>query len=532
MQAVHSCRALKTVTIEEGLLSSLWQNFEYCTSLKSVNIPENIETLASFMNCHALEEINIAENNPYMCDIDGIVFSKDKKTLVRYPDAKKAEKYIVPSSVKKIANNAFYSVDSVDSIYVPKTVATVEEHAFVYSRFPVFTDAASAPSAWKSALAGRTVYYNYTLSAFKSADLNKLKEELNKQKLPKITSASQTTNAIKLSWSAVTRATGYTVYRYSPSKKAYVKAGTTTGKSYTVKNLYAATQYTFRVVAYFKASDGKVYNSDSYALIKTATKPAKATVTLKADAPGQLTFEWKAVSGANTYNVYYKVNGGSYKLYKTYTSAQKLTFKNLKGGDNYTIAVKAGIKVTGGTVWGDVSAKSAKVIYRTTRYLNTMKSGTYYMRYEISGVEFAEAMKGSLLYATGYDDYGDQYRMVYNGSTKKWYYIYDQYKLYTIIKDSDLPAEARGSEAIKSVKNQQVPTSFKSTKEQIYGETVFCESAKVAGLNTKYCYSGTKLAFVIIDLGNGIQVTQFIDEFTNKVPNSLFTIPSDYKYVA
>ena len=71
-------------------------------------------------------------------------------------------------------------------------------------------------------------------------------------KTSSVKSASQTTSSVKLSWSAVPGAAGYTVYRYSPSKKAYVKAGTTEGTSLTVSKLYAGTKYTFKVVAYGK----------------------------------------------------------------------------------------------------------------------------------------------------------------------------------------------------------------------------------------------------------------------------------------
>ncbi len=724
--AVHGCNDLKTVTVEEGLLSSFGLNFEFCRNLKTVNLPENVETLPVFMNCYALEEIRIAEDNPYLCDVDGVVFSKDKKILVRYPTAKNAERYAVPSTVEKIANNAFYDVgENIGDIFVPSTVDAVEEHAFAYTRFAIYTDAASKPEAWRSALAGRTVYYNFTLDAFnsgvtggntgedkelaapvitsvsQSADAitlnwNKVDgafeyqiwqvkagewklietvtpdglsgEELSftvtglepgtnykfklracaevsieeivyseysvavkvatKPAAPKVSSIAQSAEAINLKWKKVTGANGYVVEQYTSGAwkriktitsadtvshkvkslnsgtvykfriKAYKKvngetlwsAATPTIKaatkpaapkvatiaqstdainlkwkkvtgangyaveqyisgawkriktitsagtvSHKVKNLESATVYKFRIKAYKKVN-GETLWSSATPTIKTATKPAKAKVTLKSDGPGQLTLEWKAVKGADTYSVYYRVNGGKNKLYKTYSSPQKITFKNLKGGDDYIIGVKAGKKLSGETVWGASSTKSAKVTYRTTRYLNAIKSGTYYVKYDVNGEKYAEAVKGDKIYSIGYDDNGIQYRMIYNGAQKKWYYIYDQYKMYTIINDSELPAELRGNEVIKGIKNQTIPTSFKSTKEEIYpdilfDEALFCETATINGVSTKYCYQGTKLVMISTDLGNGYEVEQFIDEFTNKVPDSLFTVPSDYEYL-
>jgi len=276
---------------------------------------------------------------------------------------------------------------------------------------------------------------------------------------------------------------------------------------------------------------GKTFWSGATSTITTATKPAKVQVTAKSGSPGQATLSWKAVSGAKLYRVYYKVNDGKYKLYKTYTKPQNLTFKNLKGGDKYTFAVRAGISVAGSTVLSDTSSKSVKITFRTTRYLNAMKSGTYYTRYKVNGVVFEEAIKGNKLYTTGYDEYGDQYRMIYNGSQKKWYYIYDQYKVYAVVNDSELPLEARGSEVIKAVKNQEIPTPYKSTKEEINGQTMFCETLKYNDGDisyVKYCYSGATLKRAYLDMASGLVAVQDYEGFTNNVPDSLFTIPSDY----
>ncbi len=346
---------------------------------------------------------------------------------------------------------------------------------------------------------------------------------------PKNVSASQTETAITLKWNKVSNVNGYAVFQYISGKWKRVKTITSPSTvSCTVKNLKSGGTYKFRIKAYKKA-DGKTYWSDATPTITAVTKPAKVTPVVKSSAPGQITLTWKAASGAKLYRVYYKVNDGKYKLYKTYSAPQTLTFKNLNGGDKYTFAIRAEVTAGNKTVLSDVLAKSVKVTYRTTRYLNTMKSGTYYTRYKVSGVEFAEAIKGNMLYTIAYDENGEQNRMVYNGSQGKWYCIYDQYKAYVVINDFDLPAEVRGSELIKAVKNQKIPASFKSTKEEINGKTMFCETARFDDCTIKYCYNGTTLERAYLDMDDGLVVVQVYEEFTNKVPDSLFTIPSDYQ---
>ena len=180
-----------------------------------------------------------------------------------------------------------------------------------------------------------------------------------------VKSASQTTSSIKLSWSAVTRATGYNVYRYSPSKKAYVKAGSTTGTSYTVKSLYDGTKYTFRVVPYFKTSDGTIIESSSYALLKTATKTTTPTLSkVASSSKGKATLTWSAVDGETGYTVYYSTKKDSgFKKYDNFKADSKTgTVSGLTSGKTYYFKVRTYITTDSGYVYSAWSVvKSVKV---------------------------------------------------------------------------------------------------------------------------------------------------------------------------
>ncbi len=181
-----------------------------------------------------------------------------------------------------------------------------------------------------------------------------------------VKSASQTASSVKLSWSAVPGAEGYTVYRYSPSKKAYVKAGTTEGTSLTVKNLYAGTKYTCRVVAYGETSAGKVYNSDSYALLKTATKTKTPTLTkvTASSTKGKAYVYHSDVSGETGYTVYYSTKKDSgFKKYANFKSdTTRCDITGLTSGKTYYFKVRTYIKTDSGYVYSAWSSiKSVKV---------------------------------------------------------------------------------------------------------------------------------------------------------------------------
>ena len=174
----------------------------------------------------------------------------------------------------------------------------------------------------------------------------------------KVTSTSDNTS-VTLKWNKVSGAAGYTVYRYSPSKKAYVKAGTTEGTSLTVSKLYQGTKYTFRVIAYGKTAAGKVYDSNSYKLYKTATCPGVTkSITVTKSRAEYVTLQWESVKGATGYRVY--VYNSQTKKWETAVKATtKLTasVKNLVPGRSYTFAVKAFTRTDSGDIWAKTYTK-------------------------------------------------------------------------------------------------------------------------------------------------------------------------------
>lgn len=74
------------------------------------------------------ENIEIREDNPFFCSIDGVVFSKDKKVLVSYPKNKKG-KYEIPEGTKMIWKNAFKE-SSIPAVKIADSVTCIQSYAF------------------------------------------------------------------------------------------------------------------------------------------------------------------------------------------------------------------------------------------------------------------------------------------------------------------------------------------------------------------------------------------------------------------
>lgn len=74
--------------------------------------------------------INVSSDNPYFKSVDGVLLSKDGKTLVQYPTNNKATSYTVPSSVEIIGKDAFMGAKSLEQVIIHDNVKTIESRAF------------------------------------------------------------------------------------------------------------------------------------------------------------------------------------------------------------------------------------------------------------------------------------------------------------------------------------------------------------------------------------------------------------------
>lgn len=104
--------------------------FYRCSALKSVNIPESVTQIGNdvFFRCSALQSITVDDENGKYCDVDGVLFNKDKSEIIAYPEGKTETKYTIPDSVTKISGNVFGYQSALKEIVVPASVTELPNH--------------------------------------------------------------------------------------------------------------------------------------------------------------------------------------------------------------------------------------------------------------------------------------------------------------------------------------------------------------------------------------------------------------------
>jgi len=129
--AFQGCTVLNNIIIPNSVTTINQQAFANCDNLTSVTIPSSVTSIGeiAFGGCARLIEINVeGANNSYMSD-DGILYNKNKTTLVRYPAGKLDNSFIIPSSVTSIANGAFGAC-SLANVTIPESVTSIGQSAF------------------------------------------------------------------------------------------------------------------------------------------------------------------------------------------------------------------------------------------------------------------------------------------------------------------------------------------------------------------------------------------------------------------
>ena len=131
--AFYLCSRLQSITIPNSVTSLGNFAFAYCVSLQEFFIPASVSDIGTglFSQCGSIENYTVDKENKYYSSTEGILFNRDKSTIIAYPSYRSSS-YTIPATVESIGDYAF-SESRLSSIFIPPTIKSIGKYAFEYS---------------------------------------------------------------------------------------------------------------------------------------------------------------------------------------------------------------------------------------------------------------------------------------------------------------------------------------------------------------------------------------------------------------
>ena len=129
--AFDSCSSLKNITIPVNVTEIGGWAF-YATALTSIVVPASVTEIGdyAFERCDSLTDITVSADNQNYASFEGVLFNKEKTTLIFYPPSKADKTYTIPDTVSKIGDKAFEGNAFLTKVTIPESVRRIESKAF------------------------------------------------------------------------------------------------------------------------------------------------------------------------------------------------------------------------------------------------------------------------------------------------------------------------------------------------------------------------------------------------------------------
>ncbi len=383
--AFLNCKSLTGVSLSKGLNVLGAEAFGGCKKLKSVKLPSGLTEIhyGAFSGCSDLSSVTIPDS---VIEIDGSVFSGTAlennasnwkngvlyvgNHLIKAKIKKVPESYTIKYGTKVIADNAFagyydgksaVTCSKLKSLTVSSTVVTIGDYAFEScSGLKTVSIPDSVTKIGRYAFGGcsnltsakipesvKSMYGSFynckklTVLCVKDsyAFYRAKKEVLNYKLIPSavtLSSVSNTSSGVKVSWKAKTGVDSYTVYRKTTSTE-WKKLKTTTKTSFTDTTAKSGNKYYYSVSASNKNGNG-TKDENGLSKLYLATPTAKS-----ANKNGYINVTWNKITGAKGYAVYKKTGSGEFKKTATVDGGSTVSYKDksVKSGTKYTYYVRA-----------------------------------------------------------------------------------------------------------------------------------------------------------------------------------------------
>ncbi len=136
-EAFYECYELEKVTWEgKSRLREVKTRAFYECNIKKLTIPASVTKIQDSSAVRSTYKIKVEKGNKKYKSKDGVLFTKDGKTLICYPRKKKGNTYRIPNGVRTIGDSAFYDLVQqkgypyLKKITMPDSVRVIKSRGF------------------------------------------------------------------------------------------------------------------------------------------------------------------------------------------------------------------------------------------------------------------------------------------------------------------------------------------------------------------------------------------------------------------
>ncbi len=337
-----------------------------------VSIPETVTSITTFAfsDSEQLTSVKVSPKNQNYTDINGVLFSKDKKNLVYYPNGLKGsytipsttksineyafyyskkltsvtipegitelktgtfgdcnalEQVTLPNSLTTIGDFAFYNCDSLDQIVIPRSVTSISENAFNSSDLTIYGYKGTTAESYAKE-------HNITFVPIEKTLYN----------LTGVKIGGRAADALRLSWNKNSLASGYIIEQYKSGKWVRIaRIANNATTTYRVENLSPSTSYKFRVQAF--GFDGSTPIYGSWSSISGKTNPTVMSgVKIGGRAADALRLNWNKNATASGYIIEQYKSGKWVRIARIANNATTTyRVENLSPSTSYKFRVQA-----------------------------------------------------------------------------------------------------------------------------------------------------------------------------------------------
>ncbi len=123
--AFWGCTALTSLAVPDAVTTIETFAFYGCSALTDIAVGRSVSDIDmyAFQECSSLVSIDVDEDNATYTSVDGMLYTKDKKTLITAPAGLTSAR--IPDGVTTIGDYAFQGCAGLTSLTLPESVAEI-----------------------------------------------------------------------------------------------------------------------------------------------------------------------------------------------------------------------------------------------------------------------------------------------------------------------------------------------------------------------------------------------------------------------